>query len=86
MRRLDTREADFDRRLIELTSWQENLDQEIDRTVAGILAAIASRGDAALLEFTAQFDRLAVDSVAELEVPEDRMTVAIGDEALRKSL
>ena len=38
------------------------------RTVAGIIADIAARGDAALLDYTARFDRLQAASMSELEV------------------
>ena len=77
MRRLDTREADFSERLAELTSWQDELDQEVNRTVTDVLANVARRGDAALLEYTALFDQLTVDSVAELEVSAGQRKAAL---------
>jgi histidinol dehydrogenase len=77
MRRLDTRETGFAERLSEVTAWQEELDQDVNRTVADILADIASRGDVALLEYTARFDRLEVGSVAELEVSPQRQAAAL---------
>jgi histidinol dehydrogenase len=36
--------------------------------VADILADVQQRGDAAVLEYTARFDGLAADSVADLEL------------------
>ena len=77
MQRLDTRAADFDTRLDALTHWQEQLDQSVTETVTAIIADVASRGDAALLEYTARFDRLPVAAVAELEVSHQRQAAAL---------
>lgn len=57
MRRLDTCSADFDSALARLTAWEEESDNAVNRTVAAIIADIGKRGDAALLEYTARFDR-----------------------------
>ena len=77
MRRLDTRDADFSERLTAVTAWQDELDQDVNRTVTAVLADIASRGDAALLEYTARFDKLESDSVADLEVSPQRQADAL---------
>lgn len=77
MRRLDTRDADFSERLRAVTAWQDELDQDVNRTVTAVLADIASRGDAALLEYTARFDKLESDSVADLEVSPQRQADAL---------
>jgi len=77
MQRLDTRAADFDTRLEALTHWQEQLDQSVTETVTAIIADVASRGDAALLEYTARFDRLQAATVAELEVSHQRQAAAL---------
>jgi histidinol dehydrogenase len=77
MRRLDTRDADFSERLRAVTAWQDELDQDVNRTVTAVLADIASRGDAALLEYTARFDKLEADSVAGLEVSPQRQADAL---------
>src|SRR5210317_284052 len=77
MQRLDTRAADFDTRLEALTHWQEQLDQSVTETVTAIIADVASRGDAALLEYTSRFDRLQAATVAELEVSHQRQAAAL---------
>ena len=77
MRRLDTRDADFSERLRAVTAWQDELDQDVNRTVTAVLADIASRGDAALLEYTARFDKLEADSGAGLEVSPQRQADAL---------
>ncbi|MEZ5573645.1 MAG: histidinol dehydrogenase [Halioglobus sp.] len=77
MRRLDTRSADFDLALTQLTTWEAESDAAVAQTVAAIIADIAARGDDALLEYTAQFDRLVVTAVADLEVSSVRQLDAL---------
>ena len=67
--RLSTRASDFDARLGRLTAFDAAQDESVERTVAEILAAVKTRGDAAVLEYTARFDHLQAASLAELEVP-----------------
>jgi histidinol dehydrogenase len=76
MRRLDTTATDFTDSLAALTSWDEALDLSVRDTVAAIIAEVDRRGDAALLEYTAQFDQLSVGSVAELEISRERQLAA----------
>lgn len=77
MRRLDTASADFDSSLAQLTAWDAESDLAVNQTVAAIIADIGKRGDVALLEYTARFDQLAVDSVSQLEIPRDRQLAAL---------
>ena len=77
MRRLDTTSEDFDAALAQLTAWEEASDLAVSQTVATIIAEIASRGDAALLEYTERFDQLAAESVAELDVSRARQLSAL---------
>jgi histidinol dehydrogenase len=76
MRRLDTSSTDFDSAFAALTSREEFSDSSVSQTVAAIISDIGTRGDAALLEYTARFDRLEVDSVAALEVSSERQVAA----------
>ncbi len=77
MRRLDSSAPDFDASLAQLTARQDTLDGEVDRQVARIIADVAARGDAAVLDYTARFDRLQADSVAALEIPRSRQAAAL---------
>ena len=79
MLRLDTEQADFDQCLERLTAWDEGLDREVARTVSAIIDDVARRGDEAVLQYTAQFDRLKAESVAELEVSGQRLRAALED-------
>jgi len=77
MRRLDTGSADFDRALAQLTAWEAESDAAVGQAVAAIIADIAGRGDDALLEYTARFDRLVMSAVADLEVTAARQLAAL---------
>ena len=57
-----TFEADFAARL----HWSADTDAAIEQRVADILADVQTRGDAAVLEYTARFDALDAPSVAAL--------------------
>lgn len=77
MRRLDSRQADFDQQLTDLTAWEAELDLTVDQVVREVLADVSARGDAALLEYTGRFDQLNAASVAELEISQQRMQQAL---------
>ena len=74
--RLSTRDADFDARLARLTAFDAAQDETVDATVAEILAAVKSRGDAAVLEYTARFDGVTAATLAQLELPRDLLARA----------
>ena len=68
LRRLDAAAPDFDRALAALTAFESAQDPAVDATVARIIADVRTRGDAALLEYTAKFDGVQVASAADLEI------------------
>ena len=69
IRQLNTGEADFEAEFGRLLHWSAETDDAIESSVAAILADVRSRGDAAVLEYTARFDGLTATSVAALELP-----------------
>ena len=75
--RLDSRDSDFYAALDQVLAWDASSDEAVEKTVRGIIAAIRHRGDAALLEYTAQFDRVEVARAAELEIPPARLQQAL---------
>lgn len=77
LRYLSTRDADFEDQLDALVAWEDARDETVERTVADIIADVRRRGDAALLEYTARFDRLSPASAADLEVPPERLQQAL---------
>ena len=76
IRRLSTQDADFAAALDALLAFETAQDASIDSTVAEILAQVKLRGDAAVLEYTARFDRLSVSSMANLELPKTQLEAA----------
>ena len=73
MRRLDTATPGFAEALGALIAFESAQDPDVDVAVAAIIHDVRARGDAAVLEYTARFDRLAAPSVAALEIPEAAM-------------
>jgi histidinol dehydrogenase len=77
VRRYTTRQPDFDARLAELLAFDTAQDPAIDAAVAAILSDVKRRGDAAVLEYTARFDRVTAKSVTELQIPPADMRSAL---------
>ena len=76
IRRLSTQDAGFSAALDALLAFETAQDANIDSTVAEILGQVKLRGDAAVLEYTARFDRLSVQSMADLELPKAKLEAA----------
>jgi histidinol dehydrogenase len=56
--RLDSQSDDFAERFRALLSVKRETAQDVEQTVRGIIAYVAARGDRALIELTAKFDRV----------------------------
>ena len=76
IRRLSTAAANFRSVLDALLSWDSVADSGVQDTVTRVIAEVRRGGDAALMEFTARFDRWDPASAAELEIPARRLTAA----------
>ena len=85
---LKTGDADFSARLDERLAWEQSTDSEVVTTVTDILADVRKRGDAALLDYTAKFDRVVAASAAELELGKDELQAALEaiDDSHRQAL
>jgi histidinol dehydrogenase len=81
--RLDAASADFRARLSELLAFNDATDSAVQNAVSGILAGVRARGDAAVLEYTARFDRLNAPDMAALELSQDDLHAALGKLPLR---
>jgi histidinol dehydrogenase len=77
LRRLSTRQPDFDAKLAALTRFEAAQDAKVSTVVRAIIAAVRKRGDSAVLAYSRRFDRVRAASVAKLEV---------GKKELRKAL
>ena len=76
LRQLRSDTADFEAEFQRLLHWPAETDQEIEQRVAQILADVRTRGDAAVLEYTARFDGVQAASVAALELGRDELRAA----------
>ena len=83
--RLATADPDFAARFDALLGAKREADADVDSAVAAVIAEIRARGDAALIEMTARWDRLALTpatlAFAEDEIEAAVATVPAGDRA-----
>jgi histidinol dehydrogenase len=75
--RLSTADADFDARLDALLAWESVSDDRVQQTVAEVIQAVRTRGDAALLDYTARFDGWRPRCTADLEIPKADLAAAL---------
>ncbi|PLL10719.1 histidinol dehydrogenase [Tabrizicola sp. TH137] len=68
---LSTRDAGFEAEFAQLLSMKREEAEDVDQAVAAIIADVRARGDAALIELTARFDRL--------ELTADRLAFSEGE-------
>ncbi|HXX08406.1 MAG TPA: histidinol dehydrogenase [Pseudolabrys sp.] len=73
--RLDNQSTDFAERFRSLLSVKRESAQDVEQAVRGIVADVAARGDAALFELTARFDRIDLAKVG-LRVTADEIAKA----------
>ena len=77
IRRLSTRDANFDASLQALLAFETAQDDSVDAVVAGILKDVKTRGDAAVLEYTNKFDKTNAKSLADLEIKKPELAAAL---------
>jgi histidinol dehydrogenase len=85
--RLVSRARDFDARFAAFADARRGVDENVDAAVAAIIAAVREKGDAALIDFTARFDRVRL-TAAELRLPAKEIArlAARADKAAVKAL
>ncbi len=76
MKRLDTRAPGFEAGFAALLDQARETTSRVDDAVAAIIAEVRARGDAALLETTARYDRWTPRDVAALRVTPDQIAEA----------
>ncbi len=69
IRRLTSTAADFDSELASLLAFESAQDPKIETVARDIISNIRAHGDAALLDYTARFDRWTPSSANALEIP-----------------
>ncbi len=76
LRQLNTQDADFEAEFQRVLHWSADTDAAIETRVAEILADVRARGDAAVLEYTARFDRLDAPTLGALELTREELKAA----------
>jgi histidinol dehydrogenase len=76
IRQLSSSAANFNAELDALLAYEATADEALEATVAAILSDVRTRGDAAVLEYTARFDRLEIAGAAQMELPRGELRAA----------
>ena len=74
--RLSTSQPDFEQQFAQRLHWSAEQDEAIEQRVKDILADVRTRGDAAVLEYTARFDGLKAARMADLQLSADELQAA----------
>ncbi len=74
--RFSTRAADFDARFSSLLAMKREVSEEVNDVVRAIGQDVAARGDAAVIEYTAKFDKLAL-TPSTLRVTDGQIETAV---------
>ena len=77
IKRLVSSDPEFACQLDALLAFEGAQDAQVDQAVAAILADVKARGDQAVVEYTNRFDRLAVQSLGELELSRSILAQAL---------
>ncbi len=77
IRRLDAAADDFESRFAALFGQISDENAAIDARVGEMLDEVRRRGDDAVLEYTRRFDRVAADSMAQLEISQHELQQAL---------
>lgn len=73
IKQLDSEQQGFYQSLDKLLAYEQSSDEQVEKTVKAILHDVKLRGDAAVLEYTARFDRLDKASVADLTIDKQQL-------------
>ena len=76
--KLHIRDADFEPRFAALIGAKREQSEDVDDAVRDIIAAVRSRGDAALIEYTKRFDRLEL-AAGKMRLDGDAIEAAVSE-------
>ncbi|ALP54582.1 histidinol dehydrogenase [Candidatus Tenderia electrophaga] len=77
VKRLTTQDENFWSELDGLLAWEGVSDEQVAGAVKEILTNVRRRGDEAVVDYTNRFDRMSVQSMDELDIPQARMQEAL---------
>ncbi|MCF4165567.1 histidinol dehydrogenase [Zavarzinia compransoris] len=76
-RDLTTRSPDFAAEFEALISAKREMSEDVDAAVAAIVADVKARGDAAVLDYTNRFDRVAFEAIEDLRIGPNEIDEAV---------
>ena len=71
--KLSSQDQNFDELLIELTSWDNSSNEEVNSAVKKIIDDVIQKGDESVLDYTQKFDSVDADSISELVISKERL-------------
>ncbi|MDC0471341.1 histidinol dehydrogenase [Candidatus Pseudothioglobus singularis] len=71
--KLSSQDQNFDQLLIELTSWDNSSNEEVNSAVKKIIDDVIRKGDESVLDYTQKFDSVDADSISELVISKERL-------------
>ena len=77
IKRLDSQQADFKAQMDKLLAWEAVSDEKVNNIVNEILTRVRNEGDSAVVEFTNRFDNTQAQSMADLEMSQERLQQAL---------
>ncbi|WP_127471291.1 histidinol dehydrogenase [Thiomicrorhabdus aquaedulcis] len=77
IRRLSANQAGFREELDTLLAWETVSNEAVNDIVKEVVNNVRTQGDAALLEYTARFDRLSLTNAADLQISKARLFAAL---------
>ena len=77
VRRLNAQDTDFNTQLDQLLSWESVSDASVNQRVLDIIDNVRTHGDAALVDYTRQFDGLDVAQMSDLILNRERLELAL---------
>ncbi len=77
IRRFSSAQDDFASQMDTLLAWEAVSDAGVQQSVTDIVNNVRSRGDAAVIEYTNKFDRMSVESMAQLELNQQQLQEAL---------
>ncbi len=79
IRCLDSTQSDFQEQLSRLLAYEQQRDPQLETVVAQIIAQVQARGDQAVLDYTARFDRVNVPTLSALELTAHQLQAALDE-------
>lgn len=77
--RLSSSEPEFEAKLAKLLAFESTQDAGVEKTVDSILREVRSRGDDAVLEYTAKWDSIQANNLSALEISREDLDRALAE-------